>query len=1675
VSRYLKRFFVLAVFLLSAYLASAQPYANEWIVPGQDYYKILTYENGMYAVTGQDLQDAGIQTGSWTSNKIQLWHRGVQQSVMITGAEDGKFDSADSLIFYGRRNDGTLDSLLYNPYSAQPHKYFNLHSDTCAYFLTQGVENGKRMQLMPSSGNGNPVLYHYAHYQKVFTQRYEEGERYGDTRSSHFNRGEGWTGNDVVKSGTGSQVLKTFDIPLRNVNLQGGYTSLEVVVMGGNIYRHNIEILAGNPSAPDYRYQIDDFEGNTHKKVFIPISSDKLTDTSYKVSILVKGHETFEDRVSVALISLRYPQNIVLGSNETNLSLAVTGASKILAAGASRLCFDITDNSSLKLYQPNSSGKYILSGATEKLILMNFPAYRKPFAIRKANLRGYTLSNANLTKASFIIITHSKFIKPAKEYASYRKSTAGGGNDTLVANIADLYDNFSYGEITPLAVKNFCRLLADKGKPEYLFIIGRGMDVQYNHFFVGKYYRFEPGAYSSQVNTWNYIENFVPFAGTPTSDIVYVSGIGTAPEGVPAFPVGRLNAKYEADVYAYLNKVILHESLPGNELWRKNVLHLTGGKTEAEIIDLKGKLQNLQPIVTDSVFAGMVEHIVKPLGSVVDEKLIETVAQKVNKGLSYITFLGHASPSVPDIDIGFVSNPLYKYQNKGKFPMLIMNGCNTFTGLVPYSLSEDWLVTPDKGGLMAMGHSHYGYSSLMTYYTRVFYENAFNKRSTFENNLSVGQIQIKVIEELAGDNSYFINAMNQQMFLQGDPAIRMYSPAKPDFSITASSIISLDGQAVTAVSDSFAIAVTVANYGLSTKDSLVAEVKRTIGQKTYSYRYVFWPAPANRDTLIFTIRRGEEDGSGMNSFTISLDPYNGIAETNELNNSFTVEQYLPFSIVKPLFPSEFSIVNRQPVNFTAQGSNLLQGEKDYLIELDTTAYFSSSFRKSAVIRSGPLVKWNNISLLSDVPANDSIVYFWRVRYKDIAPGEDTVWGTSSFIYIKNGPEGWSQSNLSQLKKDETEFLSIDDIGGKMNFDPTETTISVGSPGTTYKGPDKNKTFDYWAQLAVNGEPIVFEGRGGCRTGVFGLAFDKSTLVPYFPVPETYRCGYDFASKRVNSFFEINISGDQGGPQTQEGLIKYIDRVKSGDYVLLMTSGNASFSSWKPSLKTKMKEAFGARLLDSLSDNMPYIILARKDSKEPLAEITGSSSEKISLDYNLTGKSNKGQVSTPLIGPSSEWKTLIRNFEPQAGDQYKVSLKGIDLSGNEDTLIADVTAYETDISEIDPLKYPYLRLVADVYDSTNLTPLAFDKWQVIYSNVPEGTINTELAGKQGQYSHQYRQEGEVIRYDFAFTNISDKGFPEKLKAVVSVKNQITGRVQMDTITLVALKPDSTVGFSYEFSSKGWIGENKIQAFVNPSLQAEQYYQNNIIEAEFAVNADKLNPVLDVTVDGNHIMDGEIVSPSPMIVVSLKDENKVLIMNDTSSVDLFLKGPCSGCQFEKISLNNSDIISWGQASAGVNNFKIEYNPKNLKDGIYTLRVQGSDVSGNKSGSQAYEVTFEVINESAVTNIYPYPNPFSTSTRFVFTITGSKIPEDMKIQIMTVTGKVVREINKAELGPLKIGNNRTEYAWDGKDEFGDQLANGVYLYKVEIKGQEDFTHRKTAGDKAFKKNFGKIYLLK
>jgi hypothetical protein len=411
----------------------------------------------------------------------------------------------------------------------------------------------------------------------------------------------------------------------------------------------------------------------------------------------------------------------------------------------------------------------------------------------------------------------------------------------------------------------------------------------------------------------------------------------------------------------------------------------------------------------------------------------------------------------------------------------------------------------------------------------------------------------------------------------------------------------------------------------------------------------------------------------------------------------------------------------------------------------------------------------------------------------------------------------------------------------------------------------------------------------------------------------------------------------------------------------------------------------------------------------------------------------------------------------------------------------------DVSNIDAVQFPYLRLRMRAVDSLTLTPYQLKYWQITYDPVPEGAIAPNLYF----VSRDTMEVGEKFDFGVAFKNISKAAF-DSLKIKISILDKDNFAHAINPPRSKPLISGDTVKLFYQIDSKDFPGSNILYLEVNPDNdQVEHYHYNNFVFRNFYVKPDLKNPLLDVTFDGMHILNRDIVSSKPHIQIKLKDEAKFMLLDDTTLSSVQVRYPDEMGTLKTYSFN-TDTLRFIPAASGTDNTAtiefMPYFPEILgQDGSplhpegdeYELIVKGKDRSGNKAGNIEYRVTFKVINKPMISNLLNYPNPFTTSTAFVFTLTGSEIPQNMKIQILTVTGKIVREITKDELGPIRIGRNITEYKWDGTDQFGQKLANGVYLYRfvtsLNGKSLDKYKANGDNTDKFFNNGYGKMYLMR
>ena len=101
---------------------------------------------------------------------------------------------------------------------------------------------------------------------------------------------------------------------------------------------------------------------------------------------------------------------------------------------------------------------------------------------------------------------------------------------------------------------------------------------------------------------------------------------------------------------------------------------------------------------------------------------------------------------------------------------------------------------------------------------------------------------------------------------------------------------------------------------------------------------------------------------------------------------------------------------------------------------------------------------------------------------------------------------------------------------------------------------------------------------------------------------------------------------------------------------------------------------------------------------------------------------------------------------------------------------------------------------------------------------------------------------------------------------------------------------TLIVSYTIDTRNYYGLNTLFVEINPDNdQPEQYHFNNFIYKNFLVRGDNFNPLLDVTFDGVHILNRDIVSARPHILIKLKDESKFLALSDTSLLKVQIRFP------------------------------------------------------------------------------------------------------------------------------------------------------------------------------------------
>jgi hypothetical protein len=213
------------------------------------------------------------------------------------------------------------------------------------------------------------------------------------------------------------------------------------------------------------------------------------------------------------------------------------------------------------------------------------------------------------------------------------------------------------------------------------------------------------------------------------------------------------------------------------------------------------------------------------------------------------------------------------------------------------------------------------------------------------------------------------------------------------------------------------------------------------------------------------------------------------------------------------------------------------------------------------------------------------------------------------------------------------------------------------------------------------------------------------------------------------------------------------------------------------------------------------------------------------------------------------------------------------------------------------------------------------------------------------------------------------------------------------------------------------------------------------------SDDKGPDIELYMNDYTFVNDGLTDANPLLIAKLFDENGINTVGNGIGHDITVI--LDGNTAQQKVLNQYYAANLDSYQAG----EVRYNFHDLTAGKHTLTFKAWDVNNNSS-SATLDFTVKAADQVALSHVLNYPNPFTTNTSFYFEHNQVANELDVMIQVFTVSGKLVKTIQSV----VKTSGFRSEgIAWDGLDDFGDQLAKGVYIYNLKVKSSSGETAEK------------------
>jgi hypothetical protein len=1577
-----------------------------WITPGKTYLKLYTVSEGLTRIGRPDFTNAGINTSTVDPRTIKLYNKGAQVPVYFSGESDGVFNDGDYFDFYALRNSGGLtktydqtNSVVYTT-----DEYFNQYSDSNIYWVEWSGPNGLRFSNSSFSVTAPfPQNFHFDKLHKEKDNIYSQGENnnINDLRFLNTEKfsGEGWYWTVLSNS---QELSDTFSLPglhnfPENADLRIFAYPLNRSTLADD---HNLEIrVNGNI--------IKTITSNEFNKIdtVISFSSSLLSATSANnVTIKYIPVAGFDGYMLIDLFEITFPSSFKLINNKltAGINSTDTTSKQFKVSGYNSLnsvnIYDVRNNIRISNFTSNADTLIFTAKSNSKISIVNDTVRLKPARIKQKSVPDLVSASNG---ADYLLIYHSLFNSQAEQLRSYRQTASNFRS--VKADIEDIYDVFNYGIEDPLAVRYFVKHAHETWqlpKIKYVCLFGRGsLDPKKN-----------------SVNTV-YDKNLVPVYGNPNSEGYFVNfNLGTF-HYYYQIGLGRIPAYTVTEAQTMVDKIIAYESQTP-EIWSKTFSFITGGSTinEQQAYQQRSNFE-INQYVTNFPINGTGSKIYRsdnPGNTTFN--YADSIKNSINRGTIFVNFKGHAGNH--DWEVGMADPDVLS--NGNKLPLVLSLTCFTgeFAKAEFRGFGEKFMYLSGKGSIGFVSTTGWSYATHGNDFGTFILQSIKN-----DSNRRLGDL-IKVPSNfMSGDSlnpavRHTINCYH----LLGDPAAKLNLPRAPEFAITNEDY-KLSAESILP-NEPVSLRITPKNYGLNADTCLIRyQLKKN--NSAYLTKDTLYRNFKFLDTLFHSFRL---DSPGVYSMTVTLDANNRFPNEDESNNSITFNVPFKEYLYLPLSPANNSVVFKDSVEFTGLNPvvNLSTNSVKVILQSDTSKKFNSPVLQTFVNSS---LSGVDTKFRSYLPVrNAKTIYYWRTN--SIINNDSAGWtGIRSFVYTGNP--------LSLTKEPvKNRLVSANIYVDLYKFDRSQFPES-DFHNTNFNNPEGIKLNERTENLYVksygnNAEEASFFNVGNKSIYIDG---GRNAGLNMLKVKRLNGSILEFKNVRMTS------------AASSDSVVTFLNTFDSTYFLMLLNASYAPGGTMlSPSARAKIRE-FGSVYCDSIGllayfhtwSFIGYHGAPNSQVSEMFDPCCSGGINCTACNHwtpstssmDVTFRSTSGTVSN-IIGPAKQWTDFQWGQHVPANSTLLFDVFGISETGNQHMIFQNLQTNEhVDLSKIDTREYPYLNIIAKL----NIDTMSGTGSPVLKSlRAGYSPANELVLDRYSVNISSAQKDNSITSISFDYHN---SGFAFIYGTIVNIYNgnpSDSNLILTDTVSAL-LKIDSTRSYSHSFTTPSFRDSARIFVSIKPrDLSPEFYTYNNSADIKLSSSIAAASNDLEVLSDGKQIISGDYVSKNPELKITLKKENAVFLMSDTTQLSIRLNNKYVP-YYENSSLNPKLRALENDGQNSGEKISLQFSPQ-LETGRNSLAVMYRNEAGSMD-TISYDIN--VSGESLVSELYNYPNPMKDRTDFIFNLSGQFSGYKFKIKIFTVGGRLIREFE------YNASPGANSVPWDGRDNDGDFVANGTYFYKL------------------------------